>query len=60
MAIVRRVLLEVINSLELALISKTSEPFEKLLDLLSVFIFDTKVKPKISYQLVSFDELILL
>ena len=41
-------------------ISKTSEPLEKLLELLSVVIFDADVKPEISYELVSFDEVILL
>ena len=41
-------------------IPKTSEPFEKLLELLSVVIFDAEVKPEISDELVSFDEVILL
>ena len=41
-------------------IPKTSEPFEKLLELLSVVIFDADVKPDISDELVSFDEVILL
>ena len=41
-------------------IPKTSEPFEKLLELLSDFIFYAKVKPEIKDALVSFDEVILL
>ena len=58
--IIRRVLLEVINFLELLSIPKTSEPFEKLLELLVGVIFDAEVKPEISDELVPFDELILL
>ena len=60
MEIVRWVSLEVINFLSLPSIPKTSEPFEKLCELLSVVIFDVEVKPKISDELVSFDEVILL
>ena len=60
MEIVRRVLLEVINFWELPSIPKKGEPFEKLLELLSDVIFDAEVKPEISYELVSFDEVILL
>ena len=41
-------------------IPKTSETFEKLLELISVVIFDAEVKPEISNELVSFDEVILL
>ena len=41
-------------------IPKTSEPFEKLLEILSVVIFDVELKPEISDELVSFDEVILL
>ena len=41
-------------------IPKTSEPFEKLLGLLSDVIFDEEVKPEISDELVAFDEVILL
>ena len=41
-------------------IPKTSEPFEKNLQLLSHVIFDAEVKPEISDELVSFDEIILL
>ena len=39
---------------------KISEPFEKLLELLSDVIFDAELKPDIRYELVSFDEVILL
>ena len=39
---------------------KTSEPFDKLLELLSVVIFDAEVKPEILDELVLFDEVILL
>ena len=60
MAIVRRVSLEVIIFWELPSIPKTSEPFDKLLELLSDVIFDAEVKPEISDELVSFDEVILL
>ena len=59
-AIVRRVSLEVINFWEFLSIPKTIEPFEKLLDLLSVVIFDAELKPEITDELVSFDEVILL
>ena len=41
-------------------IPKTSEPLEKFLESLSGVIFDAEVKPGISYELVSFDEVILL
>ena len=41
-------------------IPKTNEPFENFLELLSVVIFDAEVKHEISYELVSFDEVILL
>ena len=41
-------------------IPKTSEPFEKLLELLSDVILDAEVKPDITDKLVSFDEVILL
>ena len=60
MAIVRRVLLEVTKFWEFPSIPKTSEPFGKLLDLLSDVIFDAEVKPKIPYELVEFNEVILL
>ena len=41
-------------------IPKTSEPFEKLLELLSDDTFDVKDNIEIAYKLVSFDEVILL
>ena len=41
-------------------IPKTSEQFEKLLELLSDDIFDAEEKPEITDKLVSFDEVILL
>ena len=41
-------------------IPKTSEPFEKILDLISVVIFYAEVKPEIPDELVSLDEVILL
>ena len=41
-------------------IPKTSEPFEKILELLSDDIFDAEEKPEITDELVSFDEVILL
>ena len=41
-------------------IPKISEPFEKLLELLSDDIFDSEEKPDIKDELVSFDEVILL
>ena len=47
MEIVRRFSSEVINFWELPSIPKTNEPFEKLLELLSVIIFDAEVKPEI-------------
>ena len=58
-AIVRQVLSEVINSWEFPSITKTSEPFEKLLELLSDDILDAEEKPEITYEFVSFDEVIL-
>ena len=42
------------------MIPKISEPFEKLLELLSDDIFDAEEKPDIIDELVSFDEVILL
>ena len=60
MAIVRRVFSEVIIFWELPSIPKTSEPFEKLLELLSFVIFDAEPKPDISDKLVSFDDVIIL
>ena len=47
-AIVRRVSFEVINFWEFPSIPKISEPFEKLLDLLSDDIFDAEDKPEIT------------
>ena len=47
-AIVRQVSLEVIIFLETPSIPKTSEPFEKLLELLSVVTFDAELKPEIA------------
>ena len=47
MAKVRRVSLEAITFLEFPSIPKTSRPFEKLLDLLSVVIFDAELKTEI-------------
>ena len=41
-------------------IPKISEPFEKLLELLSDDIFDAEENPEITVELVSFDEVILL
>ena len=41
-------------------IPKISEPFEKLLELLSADIFDAEEKPGITDELVSFDEVIIL
>ena len=60
MAILIQVSLDVINFWGLPSIPKTSGPFEKLLELLSVVIFDSEVKPEISDELVSSDEVILL
>ena len=60
MTIVRQVSLEVSNFRELLLIPKTSEPFEKILELLLDVIFYAKVKPEISDELLSLDEVILL
>ena len=48
------------NFRELPSIPKTSEPFEKLLELLSDVIFDAEVKPDITDELVSFDGVIIL
>ena len=45
---------------ELLSIPKTSEPFEKLLELLSDVIFDAELKPISSDDLVSFYEVIVL
>ena len=59
-AIVRQLSLEVISFLELPSIPKTSQPFEKLLELLSVVIFDAEVNSEILDELVSLDEVILL
>ena len=39
---------------------KISEPFEKILELLSDDIFDAEVNPEITDELVSLDEVILL
>ena len=44
--------MEVIIFLGLPSIPKTSEPFEKLLELLSCFIFDAEMEPEISDELV--------
>ena len=41
-------------------ITKISEPFETLLELLLVVVFDADLKADISYTLVSFDEVVLL
>ena len=41
-------------------IPKISEPFEKLLEVLSDDTFDAEEKPYITDELVSFDEVILL
>ena len=41
-------------------IPKISEPFEKLLEVLSDDNFYVEGKPKITYELVSFDEVIIL
>ena len=59
-AIVRRVSLDVTNSWEFPSKPKTSDPFEKLLKLLSDYIFDAEDNPEITYELVSFDEVIIL
>ena len=59
-AIVRRVLLGVIDFWELPSIPKTSEPFEKILELISDDIFDAYTKPEITDELVSYDEVIIL
>ena len=59
-AILRQLSLEVINFWELPSIPKTSEPFEKLLELLSDDIFDAEEKPDIKDELVSFNEVIHL
>ena len=53
-------MLKVIYFLSFPSIPKTSEPFELLLELLSVVVFDSELKDDISYMLVSFDEVILL
>ena len=44
----------------IAINNKNSEPFEKSLEILSVVMFDEEVKPEISDELVSFDEVIIL
>ena len=59
-AIVRRVLLEIITFLSFSSIPKIGESFEKLLGLLSDDIFDAEEKPAITDELASFDEVILL
>ena len=59
-AIFRQVSLEVINFWEFPSIPKISEPFEKLLQLLSDDIFDAEENPEITDELLSFDEVILL
>ena len=59
-AIVRQVSLEVNIFWELPSIPKISEPFEKLLELLSDDIFDAEEKPDITDELVSFHEVIIL
>ena len=60
MAIVRRLSLKVINFWEFSSIPKTSEPFEKNLELLLDVIFDAEMKPENSDELMSLDEVILL
>ena len=60
MEIVRRVSSEVINFWEFPSITKTSELFGKILELLSDVIFDAEVKPENSDELVSLDEVVLL
>ena len=60
MSIVRQVSLEVINFWDLPSIPKTSETFEKLLELFLVVIFDAELKPEISDELVPFAEVTLL
>ena len=60
MAIVRRVLLEVINFWELPSIPKTREQFETFLVLLSDDIFDAVEKTEIKDEIVSLYEVILL
>ena len=52
--------MELIYFLSLPLIPKISEPFELLIVLLSVAIFDAVIKDYISVMFVSFDEVILL
>ena len=59
-AIVKQVLLEIISSCEFPSIPNISENFEKLLELLADVIFDAKVKPDITDELVSLDEMVLL
>ena len=46
--------------MRIAINTKKSEPFEKLLELLSDDIFDAEEKPEITDELVSFDEVIIL
>ena len=52
--------MEVIDFWELPSIPKTSEPFEKLLELISDDMFDAEEKPEITDELFSFDEVIVL
>ena len=52
--------MEVMNFWEFPSIPKISEPFEKLIELLSNDTFDAKEKPEITDELVSLDEVILL
>ena len=59
-AILRQASLEVINFWELPSIPKISEPFEKLLELISDDIFDAEEKPEVKDELVPFDEVIIL
>ena len=59
-AIVIRVSLEAINFWEFPSIPKISEPFEKLLEVISDDKFDAEEKPEIKNELVSFDEVIIL
>ena len=47
--------MEVINFWELPSIPKISEPFGKLIELLSDDTFDAEDKPEITDELVSFD-----
>ena len=60
MAIVRRVLLEVIYFWELSSIPKISEPFDTFLELLPVVIFYANLTDDISDTSMWFDEVIVL